>query len=384
VQLELAHSLEEDIMHRSYLLAAAGPLALGLLAFHQNGSGHRAFLDSLAPQPAVTASTMPSNGDQNPYGIAVVPAGFHGGGPLHAGDILVSNFNNSNNLQGTGRTIVAFTPGGDVLTTFTMPDSLGPVGLTTALFALRSGLIIVGNTPTTDGSANTISNGSLIFLDEAGRVVLNLSDSALLRGPWDMTADDSDEDEPILYVSNVLDGTVTRIDLSVSCAGGRSTPKIESLTRIGSGFLHRTDPNALVVGPTGLLLGEDRDSLFVADTGNNRIQHLVDVRHAHRDLGSGVTVVSGPPLKGPLALARSPFGTIIASNGDAAGDPQTPPNMVVEILPERHLIIASRQLDDSGTPGGIFGITIAKVEGVPSLLYVNDNSVTMNVLKLER
>src|SRR5215467_14590466 len=55
------------------------------------------------------ASTVPHNGDVNPYGVAVVR---HSEGKLVQGDVLVSNFNNSKNLQGTGTTIVQITPGG--------------------------------------------------------------------------------------------------------------------------------------------------------------------------------------------------------------------------------------------------------------------------------
>ena len=55
------------------------------------------------------ASTVPSNGDVNPYGVAVVPRST---GALVSGHILVSNFNNSNNLQGTGTTIVDISPNG--------------------------------------------------------------------------------------------------------------------------------------------------------------------------------------------------------------------------------------------------------------------------------
>ena len=54
-------------------------------------------------------STVPANGDVNPYGVAVVP---HSRGRLHRGDVLVSNFNNKANLQGTGTTIVQVSPGG--------------------------------------------------------------------------------------------------------------------------------------------------------------------------------------------------------------------------------------------------------------------------------
>ncbi|HZT98296.1 MAG TPA: hypothetical protein VFA10_01480, partial [Ktedonobacteraceae bacterium] len=44
------------------------------------------------------ASTVPGNGDVNPYGTVVVQ---HSVGKLTQGDVLVSNFNNKANLQGT-------------------------------------------------------------------------------------------------------------------------------------------------------------------------------------------------------------------------------------------------------------------------------------------
>ena len=55
------------------------------------------------------ASTVPRNGDLNPYGVWIVRDTI---GRLHRGNILVSNFNNKKNLQGTGRTIVQITPSG--------------------------------------------------------------------------------------------------------------------------------------------------------------------------------------------------------------------------------------------------------------------------------
>lgn len=57
------------------------------------------------------ASTVPHNGDVNPYGVAVSPVTK---GRLVQGHVLVSNFNNKANNQGTGTTIVQIGPGGDV------------------------------------------------------------------------------------------------------------------------------------------------------------------------------------------------------------------------------------------------------------------------------
>jgi DNA-binding beta-propeller fold protein YncE len=183
----------------------------------------------------------------------------------------------------------------------------------------------------------------------------------------------------VLYVSNVRDGTVTRIDLHIDERRGQPTPHIDRLTVIASGFAHRPDPNALVVGPTGLLLDRDHDALYVADTGNNRVQLIGTVRERGYDAGPGRTVVSGAPLKGPLALAFTPIGTIVASNGDAAGDATTPPNLVVEFDPQSGRFVTTRQLDTSGVAGAIFGIAIARVNGRVALIYVNDNTATLNV-----
>ena len=62
-------------------------------------------------------------------------------GALVANNVLVSNFNNSGNLQGTGTTIVQIAPGGSLIlfaqiNANSLPGACpGGVGLTTALVA---------------------------------------------------------------------------------------------------------------------------------------------------------------------------------------------------------------------------------------------------------
>src|ERR1700680_2123584 len=113
------------------------------------------------------ASTVPSNGDVNPYGIVVVPRSV---GALKRGHTLISNFNNGGNLQGTGTTIVQVSPAGEV-TLFAHIDPAvvvgrcpGGVGLTTALAVLRRGWVIVGSLPTSDGMSPA-GAGCLIVLN---------------------------------------------------------------------------------------------------------------------------------------------------------------------------------------------------------------------------
>src|SRR5262249_45241065 len=216
----------------------------------------------IGPLTTVTpiASTIPQNGDVNPYGVAVVP---RTNGDLHQGNVLVSNFNNKANVQGTGTTIVQVTPGGQVSQFAKIGNMAGAcpggVGLTTALVALRSGWVIVGSLPTKQVNGNTVISGSgcLIVLDDQGKVQETFTGHGI-NGPWDMTALDLGGIAE-LFVTNVLNGTVaaggntvnggTVLRLVISTA---DTPQLLRATTIGSGFGEHTDPAALVIGPTGV------------------------------------------------------------------------------------------------------------------------------------
>src|SRR5215469_14210519 len=84
------------------MLAAVGVVLVSIVAAQAGPSA-----------PPVISSTIPHNGDVNPYGIVFVPEGFPAG-TLTPGDVLVSNFNNKKNLQGLGTTTIKLTPNGAV------------------------------------------------------------------------------------------------------------------------------------------------------------------------------------------------------------------------------------------------------------------------------
>ena len=142
------------------------PAASNCYPAQLNGSG--GFLGSFTTVCQI-ASTVPAKGDVNPYGVAVVPKTV---GDLVAGDVLVSNFNNSNNLQGTGTTIMQVSPSG---TATVFADLTGQthnhVGLTTALAVFRDGDVVVGSLPTTNGMAATARAGALYVLNSQGTLI---------------------------------------------------------------------------------------------------------------------------------------------------------------------------------------------------------------------
>lgn len=331
---------------------------------------------------ATVASTVPANGDVNPYGVAVVPVTK---GALTAGHILVSNFNNAGNLQGTGTTIVQVAPSGAMslfaqINAATLPGACpGGVGLTTALVALRSGFVIVGSLPTKDGTAATAQAGCLIVLNSNGQPVATIAGHGI-NGPWDMTALDFGVGA-VLFVSNVLNGTVAanggvvaqgtvlRILLSIPFGG---TPAAVSFTPIATKFGERTDPAALVIGPTGLGLGEE-GTLYVADTLNNRIAAIPNAFFRTTDAGNGATVAQGHALNQPLGLAIAPNGDILTVNG---GD-----GLMVETTPEGKQA-GSRAVDVSHTGNGagtLFGLAVAREDG--GVYFVDDGNNTLNVLR---
>jgi hypothetical protein len=330
------------------------------------------------------ASTVPKNGDVNPYGVAVVPAST---GSLTRENVLVSNFNNHRNLQGTGTTIVQIAPTGAV-SVFAEIDANklpgpcpGGVGLTTALVALSSGWVIVGSLPTKDGSSASMQAGCLLVLDSAGRVVETFSGGAI-NGPWDMTAVDGGSGGATLFVTNVLNGTVaaspnvvrggTVVRIALSLPAGRP-PAMTTQTVIGTGFGERTDPAALVVGPTGLGLGR-AGTLYIADSVGNRIAAIADAL-SRTSPTTGTTVSANGALSDPLALAIAPDGDILTTNG---GD-----GNLVETTPAGAQV-AIKMLDTTPAPPGpngngtLFGLAVAP--GGSGVYFVDDGNNTLNLL----
>jgi len=345
------------------------------------------FIGSLSVTPG--PSTVPANGDVNPYGVAIVK---RSSGKLVRGHILVSNFNNGQNLQGTGTTIVDIAPDG-ALSVFAQIDATklpgpcpGGVGLTTALSVLRHGWVIVGSLPTTDGTSATAKAGCLLVLNNKGKVVETFSGTRFgvrINGPWDMTALDLG-DVAELFVTNVLNGTVAangnvvmkgtvvRILLSLpeeeEGDDDAGMPRERLRTIIGSGFQERTDPAALVLGPTGLGLASD-GTLYVADTLLNRIAAIPDAVFRFNSAGTGRTVSVGINLNQPLGLAIAPNGDVLSVN---AGD-----GNIVETTPGGSQ--TAKTIDTSGAGAGtLFGLAVTLDH--KGVYFVDDGDNTLDLL----
>ncbi|MBV8588314.1 MAG: hypothetical protein JO308_18670 [Verrucomicrobia bacterium] len=347
---------------------------LAILPIQATADDNHAFL----PAGFIDVSTLASNGDQNPYGVAFVPRGFPAGGPLSPGDILVSNFNNAGtapagNIQGTGTTITRVAPDGETSTFFTgVFQSPTDGGLTTALGVLKRGFVVVGQLPNSNGTAEP---GSLLFLDKNGTHVLKYTN---LQGPWDLAIDD-DFDHAKIFVSNVLSGTVVRLDVTIS----PSTVTVNSVTEIAHGYGFTTNPAAFVVGPTGLAFDEERDVLYVASSVDNEIFKIQHAEATNISVLQGDLVYNDPVhLHNPLGLALTPNGHLLTANGDSLNPPVAPqlPSQIVEFTKDGHFV---GELSVDSNAGAAFGIAVErKSHDTARLAAVNDDDNTIIVLRL--
>jgi hypothetical protein len=142
------------------------------------------------------------------------------------GDVLVSNFNDFNNLQGRGTTIIRLTPNSAVAPAVPagQPGNAAIYfagqqrGLTLALGVLQRGFVIAGNVPTADGTSATVAGDTLQVVDRNANLVATLTDHTFFDSPWGLATNDLGDTAQI-FVANVLSGTVSRLDVTVTAAG---------------------------------------------------------------------------------------------------------------------------------------------------------------------
>lgn len=317
------------------------------------------FLAQLPTTPTLSASVVAANGDQNPYGVAVVPRGA-----------LVTDFNNSQNVAGTGTTLLKVFRNG---TTSTFYQASSGLGLTSAVGVMRKGFAFLGAVPTTGGTSATTGVGEILIVNRFGQLAGVMKSAKFLDGPAGMAVNDQGDTAQV-FVSNVLNGTITRIDVKI--ADGHVTPT--SAVQIGSGFA-TSGSNATLLGPTGLAFDPRNGVLYVASTGDNSIFAIANAAGRRTDAGTGTLVTSSATyLHGPVGLAVAPNGDILVANGDGVNANSDAPSTIVEFTRQGQFV---DQLSLSTTAGAAFGIAVGNYSGQVVLLAVNDVANTLDAFR---
>lgn len=361
-----------------------------LMSFGQAFAEPQGMLETIKKHKFLT-STIPDNGDVNPYAVIVAPVSA---GVIEKDDVLVDNFNDISNLQGTGTTIIRYRPSTKETKLFaqipkTLKDCPGGVGLTTAMTMLQSGWVIVGSTPSKDGTTATKGDGCLLVIDSNGKHVATWAGSTI-NGPWGNMAVIDRGDTATLFISmagfglkgpNVIDpatkypvlehnATVLRLDLKIP---REKPPVLVSQTVVGDGFSHRADTANFLLGPTGLTLGPD-DTLYVTDGLDNEITAIEKASTRTTSAGKGRLVTKDGLLSWPLAMLMTPQGHLIVANGKNGQAVEIDPKTDRQIY--AHWLNANQAQSPPGN-GNLFGIALAP-DG-KSFYYVEDD---INALRI--
>lgn len=274
------------------------------------------------------ASSVPfkglASGDENPYSLVVSTVNA---GKIHKGDVLFDNFNNSKNFQGTGTTIMQFDPKTQKTRVFARFDNTqdkcpGGIGLTTAMTILKSGYVVVGSMPSTDGTTKTLGQGCLLVTNSEGQWVKTIVDPKI-NGPWGRMAVSDQGDTAHLFISNIGFGlkgsspktilkkaTVARVTLNVP---DNAPPELVNITDVGSWFPARSSKGAFAIGPVGLALGKNGD-LYVANELNNSINVIPDALTRSTSAGTGKVLTKDGFLKAPLGMLKTKDGNLVIAN----------------------------------------------------------------------
>ena len=335
------------------------------------------------------STTVPANGDQNPYAIVVAPVDT---GTIHRNDVLVGNFNDGKNLQGLGTTIVNYHPDREALTTFatlprhlptTGPQCPGGVGLTTAMTMLSSGYVIVGSLPSEDGTTTTKGAGCLLVLNSNGKLVSTIT-SPLINGPWGNIAWREHPGGATLFVSNtgfavgapdgsppvVQKANILRLELAYAAG---EPPRVTSQVIVADGWGEQADKSVFIIGPTGLALDAD-GTLYASDAIGNRIVAIDQALTRTTSAGPGRTISKDGLLNRPLALVQAQGGHLLTTNGLNG--------QVVEVDPKTQHQIGAQWFDSDKAQsppgsGDLFGIA-ATPDG-KGFYYVEDDVNTLQL-----
>ena len=324
-------------------------------------------LAHLTTTTTIGSTVDPVFGELNPYGLDIAKAT---NGPIAAGDLVVCNFNNSANVQGTGSTIIAIHPTPGSTPTHIAQD------------ASLTGCNAIALAPNDNIWAAAFAANDNPIVTPGGVVFTTLP-----GGPWNHPFGQTFAPNPgpfgiaAFYESNAADGSIVRIDIH---PGPTFTFDI-----IATGFAVNGGAPGGILGPSGLQYDAKHDRLFIVDGANNT---LVWFKHVSTIPQGGITVsgttfggpfakrarlaFSGAPLNGPISSALLFDGHIVLGNTlDPNGQ-----NLMIEIAPHAKHVLNVKNVD-TGAAGALFGMVASGTKTENTQLFFNDdNDNTVKVL----
>ncbi|MCY0878291.1 MAG: hypothetical protein OWU84_05065 [Firmicutes bacterium] len=362
-----------DQITASNLMANPGSAVLPNVSYGSTSIATRASggnISTLNTIEPVASTVDAQNGDQNPYGLVIdTYAGTPTAPNPFYGDLLVSNFSNSQGVNGAGTTIEAINPNTGAVTRFSA-DADGPV----ALAVSPKGPLWIANFGTNG------TNGNDMVLTPAGSLFPNggsVIQSPLFDGPWGQVFVPN-QTAPAFLVTNALNGT---IDAMYDFA----PPNFNTDTQvsvIGQGLAHMGTNASNVEGPQGMVYDPNTHMVYVTDAADNSIRAFYWNGPGTPNQGQGQLIYQGGALNKPAGITLDPL------NGDLLVVNQGNNNLVEIALNNGHAYVAGQKVLDStpvnpetGAGSALFGVTATVSNGQLLVYFTDDNTNTVDVLK---
>jgi hypothetical protein len=323
-------------------------------------------------------STIPSNGDLNPYGLTVATSSQ---GKVKKGDLFVCNFNAKSNIQGTGTTIVSLSP-----TPGSKPNDFAQSGSLLGCAALTATEL----SSVTYAASFGKTKGTVTQWSPTASMTKMLNKN--LVHPWGATW--AVASGLYTYAANALfvsDASTGSIVLAASCQGGQcSYPG----TVIVKGFAVNHGKPGSILGPSGLTFDPKNcvrlsgtkacGTLYVVDGKTNTvvaIHNALNLRNKNSiivsangksfsgpDGGWAKLLYSGAPLNGPIS------STVLFNHNLVVGNTLDPngKNLLIEISPAGKLLDTVNV--DKGAAGALFGLVATGRSVATTKLYFNDDN----------
>jgi hypothetical protein len=335
---------------------ASSALAPTLAAF---GLADETSILKLDKKQVVIGSTIdPKYHQLNPYGLAVASKTS---GHLTKGDLVVCNFNDKQNVQGTGFTVVALHPAPGSKARLIVADKK----LTGCAALALDNLDTIWATAFSANDDVAFSTQGVLQWDNGGKP---------FDRPWGQAgAPNPHLPDETFYESNAANGAILKV---VFDDGYHAVA-------IAKGFAVNHGKPGSIFAPAGLTYDRKGDVLYIADGTDNTVvafskvstikSHGIVVEAGGKtfegpDASHARLVFSGSPLNGPISMALLPnHNLVIGNTGNASGT-----NLMVEITPAGKLL-ATRNVD-KGAAGALFGIVASGKTDSDTKIYFNDDN----------
>jgi sugar lactone lactonase YvrE len=277
---------------------------------------------------------------------------------------VICNFNDVTNVEGTGTTIVALHPVVGSRPTRVAQDP-----------SLKGCDALTLDPNDTIYTAAYLSNLAPI-VNPSGAVLTTNANKAW-SGPWGAiySGTSGPFGSSSVFESNANSGTLARMDVK--------NGTVTNVETIVTGFQPNTGVPGSILGPAGLTYDASSDTLYVVDSGANRLLAFAKAS----TIPAGGIVVSGNGFGGTAAAAarivyagaplNAPISAALLANGNIAVG-NTGDNNMFEFTPSGSLL--ATRLVDNGPTGAIFGIVATGTTAANEKIYFNDDNTNSVIL----